>query len=170
MKSPRIPQSSFNDCWDNPRSWSSSSSQLSLTTWRLQNSYSFFNNKCFPIEQGEETILRFGFWSFFLEEKKNTTNPNNKVPRRIPQLVSNAVACCCGDDADGALHIFTTQSKTLKTLKTHGWTHVQSDVAHGALHIFTAQSKTLKVAEDSWLNSCSIWWCSWSSSHLHSSV
>jgi hypothetical protein len=26
------------------------------------------------------------------------------------------------------------------------------------------------VAEDSWLNSCSIWWCSWSSSHLHSSV
>jgi hypothetical protein len=59
-------------------------------------------------------------------EEKNTTNPNNKSPRRIPQLVSNVVAYCWNDDVDGVLHIFITQSKTLKE------------------------------AKDSWLNSCLI--------------
>jgi hypothetical protein len=48
----------------------------------------------------------FGLRNFFLEEK-NTANPNNKGPRRIPQLVSNVVAYCCDDDVDGVLHILT---------------------------------------------------------------
>jgi hypothetical protein len=61
-----------------------------------------------------------GFEAFFLRRRRIQQTPITKGPRRIPKLVSNAVACCCGDDADGALHIFTTQSKTLKTLKTHG--------------------------------------------------
>jgi hypothetical protein len=44
--------------------------------------------------------------------------------------------------------------KPWRWLKTHGWTRVQSDDAHGALHIFTTQSKTLREAEDLCMNSC----------------
>ncbi len=185
MKSPRIPQSSFNDYRDNPRSWSSSSSQLNLTTWRLQNSYSCFNNKCFPIEQGEETSLfsDLGFEAFFLRRRRIQQTPITKVQeefhnlflmlllvvvmmlmehftssqlslkpwkhwRLMAKLVFNLMLL---------MELFTFSQLNLKPwrwLKTHGWTHVQSDDAHGALNIFTAQSKTLREAEDLCLNSC----------------
>jgi hypothetical protein len=155
MKSPRIPQSSFNDYRDNPRSWSSSSSQLSLTTWRLQNSYSCFNNKCFPIEQGEETSLfsDLGFEVFFLRRRRIQQTPITKVQEEFHNLFLMLLLVV----VMMLMEHFTSSQLNLKPwrwLKTHGWTRVQSDDAHGALNIFTAQSKTLREAEDLCLNSC----------------
>jgi hypothetical protein len=136
-----------------------------------------------------KSLLRFGFWSSFLEEKKNTT-PITKVEEEFhnlfPMLLLVVAVMMLMELFTSSqlslkpwrrwrlmaelmfnlmllMELFTFSQLSLKPwrwLKSHGWTHVQSDDAHGALHIFTAQSKSLKEAKDLWLNSFFLMlWC-----------